>query len=444
MSIVILFVAHDGVSQPNIWELFKQRHIDENADIQFRVLAQADNKIKMGSEFVKQYRLQGDYCMKPTNWSSFSVVYEILYAFWVIYLELGGNFERIFLISGTDIPIVSLAQWIHDNPSKTANYAGGNKDKSVHSTWMSLTSNLVRDIIFDYLHYPDTFMDLDNLKIHERKMHRYRILKLFIDCNINGYYSRNHVNISLAMDETWLSCLPIRINLQSNGWIVLPLFRGANRVSPILWEDFETSQLIGQDTSINLHEYINISRFKRSTIPSLLTARKVSEKAQIPITFINHCLDRYDRATIQLPDQLLNRFTLKKQASMQTQMMRKFQRQKELSAKIIVSINRLSSLLIDQEEDSPIIDIVWQKLIANNFNQQAILPALENLRRNLMQHKSFLQSSSAIQEILHLAQKSIDYDDFMQHYRSRGCRYGCVSNKAKIAALKDYFFSRLL
>jgi len=437
---VVLFIAHDGISQPDIWSLWKKEYGD---NVQFRVLAQTPHLIKMGNTFVQEHRLrQPDgnyYFMKQTKWASFSVVWETLCALWMIYLEYNGDFQRIFLISGTDIPIVSLTQWYHDNPSDTYNYVGNNNSDQVHSQWMSLTSTLVYQIIFDYL----CFRNPNNRTSLEREReteYRYKIIKLFVDCNIACYTLRLQ-GFSVAPDETWLHWIDptINKNIKENGAIVLPLFRSM-RISPILWTTFDTPQPIGEGKAMTLQQYINCAQHQRSRIPSLLTVRKISKNAVLPVP-----IPFTTQKCRLIPSDSLQK---QSQSQSQLQLSKKYQSQKQISVRIIEQLNKMSKLI---EEDSSIIESIWNLMLKYNFIQQDVFlkqqqQARQRLKTNLDLSRGLLQFPSLNKKIFEIATKSSNYDDFIEQYCCKKSKCilgtGTCLNPKKISALKTYFQTR--
>lgn len=118
VEICLLFVAHDGISQPALWMKWLNEKDENGMSIRhkFGVAVQCNNfeKLKSGKWFAEKYRIDVE---RPTSWGKLLVPLTIQKSLQIA-LTKYPNCKRFYIISGREIPLVSAAH-ILSMPDKT-------------------------------------------------------------------------------------------------------------------------------------------------------------------------------------------------------------------------------------------------------------------------------------------------------------------------------------
>ena len=98
---VILFLAHDGVQNTDVWEYWKS--FSNESELTFCV--HAPENPKYGADFCNKYRVNAEW--KPSAWCEPSIVYETIKALDAVCSMFKKSWERIIihLVSGADVPV---------------------------------------------------------------------------------------------------------------------------------------------------------------------------------------------------------------------------------------------------------------------------------------------------------------------------------------------------
>jgi hypothetical protein len=149
---IILFLAHEGVTQPLLWEkwkdLFESESIYKNYKIIYKV--HCPYYVKYGSDFCKKYKLKKLLFLK-TSWCSPSLVYEYIRCLRHItehVPEYKNNSDVLILLtSGYDIPIAPPHRLFRNNFNKLNHLCMNEFDTNIQ--WIALTKKLVTKVV-DY------------------------------------------------------------------------------------------------------------------------------------------------------------------------------------------------------------------------------------------------------------------------------------------------------
>lgn len=258
-TILVLFIAHEGITQPDVWKLWKT--MMPLYDVRFHVVC--PNDPKYGTDLCMEHQLS---VMGKTSWGSFSIVYETIKALCKIsrLYRTNERWKRTFIVSGYDIPIRNLdTMKFREKDEIVSRRDIGNY--FTHSQWMCLTAPFVNYI-------SDRYTDHHDL-----------MLELFHDCLL-----LNLQNPSLAPDELWLNFVGWNKKYFSRQYISLPTFHDNLRpISPIQWKDLRLKQYVntgdGSGYRINLIQAIYRSRESECTFE-----RKISPHVVFPREFLIH------------------------------------------------------------------------------------------------------------------------------------------------------------
>ena len=109
VEICMLFVAHDGVTQPVLWQKWLNEGDGGGTSIRhkFGVAVQCNNfeKLKSGKSFAETFRID---VQRPTSWGKLLVPLTIQKSLQIA-LTKYPNCRRFYIISGREIPLVSAA-----------------------------------------------------------------------------------------------------------------------------------------------------------------------------------------------------------------------------------------------------------------------------------------------------------------------------------------------
>lgn len=165
---VIIFLAYDGVWQPNIWKLWlkKSAHLPQASHMHLAV--HAPEELKKNKRFEKKYDInrfsEGDSIQfEKTGWCKMSIVIETLKAFQKAYLHFEANkdtYPRVqyYLVSGACIPVKPLKMSVIV-PYVTSLRVFGNNYS--HSQWMSLTHPVMGHLLNESIK-PETILKTNN------------------------------------------------------------------------------------------------------------------------------------------------------------------------------------------------------------------------------------------------------------------------------------------
>lgn len=93
---MILFVAHDGIHQPELWKKWLNEDTETKGKIGIAIQANNDDDISKGIDFVKKYRID---VKRRTKWGSLKVPLAIQRSLQLA-LERFPNAQRFYIISG--------------------------------------------------------------------------------------------------------------------------------------------------------------------------------------------------------------------------------------------------------------------------------------------------------------------------------------------------------
>ena len=222
--LVLLMIAHEGVTQPNLWRLWQTTTQDHQ--IHYAVIA--PETPKYGSAFCNRNRIT---TMKQTSWGSFSIVYETIRGLCTV-LDKFPDVDRVCIVSGYDIPIHNLSHWLGIHRKHVELVGKINFGRFfMHSQWMCLTKPFLQHLCqyFGWKHgiFSET-STMMNVFLQS--------IRLLV---------RNTTFQNMAPDEVWLNFIDYPEQKFSNRTIVLPYYHDfKNRVSPIEWNFFTLPEYI--------------------------------------------------------------------------------------------------------------------------------------------------------------------------------------------------------
>lgn len=260
----VIMIAHEGVTQPMIWEKWIEQSRLDNIRINLYVIAPLNPKY--GETFCNNNRLYKPRSRNPvylgnTSWGSFSIVFETIKA--ILYVvNLDRNLERIFIVSGYDIPIKSLSEWKSVNHDY--NIIGKRKYRDIifHSQWITLNRQTTYNIA--------------------RMFHPSILKQTFVELFIN---TNKRQSERLAPDELWLFVLGLNPDDFIDGDMTHVVFQTPVDSSPIIWNSLNRSRkIIYTDKIINTTLQSVIEKSKQSS--TCLFFRKISPNVNIPISLL--------------------------------------------------------------------------------------------------------------------------------------------------------------
>jgi len=266
--ILIVFLAHEGVTQPGVWRAW-QRAMADHFEIRYHIIC--PDKPHYGKSFCNTFRLTR---MGPTAWGSFSVVYETIRALCQLRSDYSQEdwkkVSRLFIVSGYDIPIHDLRAFdiTKDDREIIGKIALPSAGKFAHLQWMCITPQLVNHL-YDRYHKQDLF-----------------ILKLFHEC-----LGMLKTYPDLAPDEIWLNFVGVDARRFSARHILLPFFHDSSRpISPITWKDLHLKEYVQQGPiglRFNLLQAIFLSRREE-----ICFFRKVHTRVHFPPKLLKMLFDK--------------------------------------------------------------------------------------------------------------------------------------------------------
>lgn len=141
---VLLFLAHDGIYHPLIWELWKQESLKllTNTEIVFKV--HAPSTCNHHLDFCTQYSIINTDTGSKLNfgnsgWCDLSLVWQYIKALHYVLEDPMIRDEpmvKICLVSGADIPFKNGAKVFHDSFFRTDQFCNFQEG---HSQWISVT-----------------------------------------------------------------------------------------------------------------------------------------------------------------------------------------------------------------------------------------------------------------------------------------------------------------
>lgn len=294
--IVVIFLAHKGVSQPHLWEEWMS---SSPTDISIRFYAYTNpilhRNYSHSQEFCDKYRPRDEdgnaIFLGPTQWGSFSLVYETLKA-WshVCHAPDADPNELVFLVSGDDIPIRSaqvLLQPNWRNKDFVCHKRSSHQDIWHHAQWMGLRISTIRKIL--------RRVPLDNVDRLVDMWKRVLEIEPKLDYNISS-------------DELFLYVLNQQQPRMPSRCISFYLFAPGNVLSPIEWKSFLGKRKVSlreHDIKLNLHEVLldlEYNRMGGGDYDYILFFRKVMPSCSISIELIYKIWDgnlRFDEIRAQ-------------------------------------------------------------------------------------------------------------------------------------------------
>lgn len=148
--VYIIFLAHKGVSQPHIWEKWKSmcpKEIGMTFQVYTNPVLHPD--YTGSTEFCNLYRPRdenGQVFLGPTEWGSFSLVFETLKAWFRLTEHLSDEDDSmVFLVSGDDVPVkhpsvLLQSRWYNNDLICYIKYG----DYWNHSQWMGCLVSSIR------------------------------------------------------------------------------------------------------------------------------------------------------------------------------------------------------------------------------------------------------------------------------------------------------------
>lgn len=108
-EVVLLFIAHDGIKQPELWKKWRAELGEHSGRIGFAIQANNTNECESGQEMVQEFRID---VKRRTRWGKLSVVTTIQNSMQQSLLRF-PRAKRFVLISGSEIPVQSAAKLIN-------------------------------------------------------------------------------------------------------------------------------------------------------------------------------------------------------------------------------------------------------------------------------------------------------------------------------------------
>jgi hypothetical protein len=163
--LIILFLAHDGVKVPNVWEAWKEAteaELNPETDL---LLYKVHTPEAMKGEFERKYDLGLE--SKATSWCSPSLVSEYIRMLKKTLEVIPPDIENVLisLVSGTDIPILNGVQIFKDKLQESVCYTSRSRykiAKDSHIQWLSLRKETAQDLIekWETVDKPRVFREL--------------------------------------------------------------------------------------------------------------------------------------------------------------------------------------------------------------------------------------------------------------------------------------------
>lgn len=222
---IILFLAHEGVTQSSLWEDWKEDAFSNTSAVwkqqnKIKFLVHSPDNVEYGRSFCRKYKL--DIAFHATSWCSPSLVYEYIRCLRHI-VENDIDFKNadhasIFLVSGMDIPISSGKKFFVQNSLYIKQNHFCIINRKYHSQWISMNKKTILLFV--------EFFDDDKMKkillsgLTTRMCADENILLDFIEYNKNV----NETQLTSCTTRDWRDK------------------KGSN--SPILWNNISEKKLV--------------------------------------------------------------------------------------------------------------------------------------------------------------------------------------------------------
>jgi hypothetical protein len=162
---VILFLAHEGVTQPALWEMWKSGFEDaarrSGTGAVLRYAVHCPGNPRYGGSFCRKYRLRG-LPFRQTSWCSPALVYAYTRCIDALLRDhdiVSAAGASIFLVSGYDIPIAPVERLL-DPVFREKDHLCYIRERS-HYQWIMVrrgTARTIRDRLFDPVRFARFFM----------------------------------------------------------------------------------------------------------------------------------------------------------------------------------------------------------------------------------------------------------------------------------------------
>ena len=148
--VVMVFLAHDGVTQPKVWNLWKD--IDSEFSSRIHFCVHVPLEVRKSSIFDSEHGLDIEF--GPTAWCNASLVHEHVRALQSSMFLHGDDKTMYFMTSGADIPIKPSRHFFesYETLLSITNYE---KPTSYNSQWMAFTAADAATYVREYVTSPD-------------------------------------------------------------------------------------------------------------------------------------------------------------------------------------------------------------------------------------------------------------------------------------------------
>ena len=171
-DVVIIILAHSGVSQPKAWEMWYNSAKDDVKKTVTLMVHSPDKYQTDKNSFESKYSINrfnsgSKIIFEETEWCNISIVYETYKAFQKAYEHMKNkNFSMYYLVSGACLPIKPVENLLMREYGSSIYFI----DKCSHSQWISLSKRVVRlllnnSILHDENDLPITMTNIQFFRI---------------------------------------------------------------------------------------------------------------------------------------------------------------------------------------------------------------------------------------------------------------------------------------
>lgn len=252
---IILFLAHDGIAQPTIWDAYQN-------------VAKTMYNIDIFFEIIHQKRGQ-------TQWGSISVVRDIIFGLKQLLIKYDREHYdwdtwRIFLVSGADIPIRSPLD-LFFLPPTIPFFCFREQNPNVphytsHGTFFSMT---LADV--------DKYFSIVDTPLHILKKWKQSL----------PYILSKKSDLTIFPELLFLNWYTHQKDKEHSHCTTLDFRRFPSSMNPITWDDFNTTKIVsldnilktkGERIRMSLDDVLDLIQRLTKKLPFLFFFRKISNK----------------------------------------------------------------------------------------------------------------------------------------------------------------------
>lgn len=336
-DLVIFFLAHNGVSQFELWRHWAS--LSTHTNIHLRILTTQQQQTRIPVQyFISKQNNQKVY-IGETRWADFSIVRETIKGYFYIAQESIKKGWRddtlVLLVSGTDIPIIHPDKISQERSKDLVCYTNVENGVFYHSQFIGLTIHTIKHKLLTEIGI-DLSKPFDQEKVYVWWL---TILHVLID-----YKDK----MTLVPDMIFLNGILSIEQVGQRHCTTISFIHHQGLNSPITWKSFRNKQIVWFEVlktkqftiKVSFEEMMYICQYIRKKQPYVFFFRKVSSNFQIPIDFMTQIWEE-KTPPFTFNDLIRNNIYIESLQQLQEMQHIKSEQQKQLEKSAIRQISRL-------------------------------------------------------------------------------------------------------